>query len=174
MTPYCSRGDLCNALELSETQKCDLILGIAEAVKDFHAGGFVNDDIKLDNIVLDADGRVYLTDFESAWNSAEPPAAVWGTPGYNAPEKSKAPETRGKASDLFSVGVVFFMIYERLGLDVLALLEKGKELPFSSTPQELRPLIKQLLSLNPEDRGTAIEMLGKIKEFCQQSKSGSK
>ncbi|MFH1143349.1 MAG: serine/threonine-protein kinase [Candidatus Eisenbacteria bacterium] len=83
------------------------LLDILQAV---HAKGIVHNDVKPENILFDAAGRVKLIDFGIACAPAEEcnplrPGAPAGTRGYMAPELSSGGHPSA-ASDLYSAGVV--------------------------------------------------------------------
>ncbi|KAJ3172059.1 hypothetical protein HDU88_006871 [Geranomyces variabilis] len=68
---------------------CKVILAeIASALEYLHAHTIVHRDIKPDNILLDADGHAYLTDFNIAvkFREERPLKSVAGTEPYMAPE----------------------------------------------------------------------------------------
>ncbi|TPX58896.1 hypothetical protein PhCBS80983_g02869 [Powellomyces hirtus] len=68
---------------------CRVILAeIASALEYLHAHTIVHRDIKPDNILLDADGHAYLTDFNIAvkFREERPLKSVAGTEPYMAPE----------------------------------------------------------------------------------------
>ena len=89
-----------------------IVGGVAGALDYAHANGVVHRDIKPQNVLLDADGRVYLADFGIA-RMAE--GATWmtqagmitGTPNYMAPEQATGLPADYRA-DIYSLGVVAY------------------------------------------------------------------
>ena len=87
------------------------ILEISNALIHSHGSGMIHRDIKPGNILLDATGKAYLTDFGLARDEEglARESALAGTPRYMSPEQA-----RGDAgevdfrSDIFSLGAVFY------------------------------------------------------------------
>ena len=62
----------------------------------------------LDVVMIDAAGHCRLLDFGiAAPADGDAGGALFGTPGYLSPEQARG-ETIGPASDLFSLGVIFY------------------------------------------------------------------
>ena len=75
-----------------------------------HREGFVHRDVKPGNILLDAQGRAYLTDFGIAGTVEElndDGRASIGTLAYASPEQIAGQPVDAR-TDLYSLGVVFF------------------------------------------------------------------
>ena len=104
---------------------------LADALDYAHQRGLVHRDVKPDNIIVDREGRVTLTDFGIARAAQETrlttTGAVVGTPEYMSPEQAKGLAVSAR-SDQYSLAVV---AYEMLSGQVpfeaestLALLHK--------------------------------------------------
>ena len=141
-------------------------LQVADALRFAHEHGVIHRDVKPHNILLTEASEARVADFEIARaanaTTTSQSSLFMGTAGYMSPEQAKG-ETVGPASDMYSLGVVF---YEALtgGLpyraeDPVALAMKHvNELPSSpreanpKVPKNLAILTLKLMAKRPEDR----------------------
>ena len=74
-----------------------------------HAKGVVHCDIKPANVMIDAGGSIYLTDFGIARHSDSTTTTMGGagTPAYMAPEQVRG-EAVSPATDIYALGVMLF------------------------------------------------------------------
>ena len=109
----------------NEDDLFDLFRQLSDALGHIHAQGIVHRDIKLENILLAPDNRVFLSDFgisrvisdrlrsEIGATCTKVTAAgsgsVVGTHGYMAPEVLRG-EPATAASDVYALGVAFFKL----------------------------------------------------------------
>jgi serine/threonine protein kinase len=109
-------------------QALAIVPKICEALQFAHSEGVLHRDVKPENILLDAKGRVKIADFGIAKlvgggdappgqpGTAEPPLAAnltgigkaLGTPHYMAPEQLEHPQDVDQRADIYSLGVVFY------------------------------------------------------------------
>jgi serine/threonine protein kinase len=84
---------------------------IADALSIAHQNGIIHRDIKPENIMIRADGLPKILDFglaESSSGADEGLLTQWaGTLPYMSPEQAGG-ETLRPATDVFSLGVVFY------------------------------------------------------------------
>ncbi|MCB1057202.1 MAG: protein kinase [Acidobacteria bacterium] len=111
----------------------------AEGLEFAHRHGIVHRDIKPGNLLLDADGRVKISDFGIAKvlgqnTELTTTGMVIGSPHYLSPEQVRGEPLDG-TSDVFSLGVV---LYEMIS---------GRR-PFDG--ETLSTLVYQILHLEPE------------------------
>lgn len=103
-------------------QALEIVRQVCDALQFAHDKGVVHRDVKPENILLDAQGRVKIADFGLAklLGIAEPqpgsPAAgslthtrqAMGTPHYMAPEQIAGSRGVDHRADIYSLGVVFY------------------------------------------------------------------
>ncbi|CAL9232032.1 unnamed protein product [Arabidopsis halleri] len=143
---------------------------ILNGLKYLHDKGFVHRDIKCANILVDANGTVKLVDFGLAevlkFNDIK---SCWGTPFWMAPEiiNRKDSDGYGSPADIWSLGcTVLEMCTGKIPYSdlepVQALFRIGRgtlpEVPYTLS-QDARHFILKCLTVSPEERPTAAELL---------------
>ncbi|KAG6532047.1 phosphoenolpyruvate carboxylase kinase 2-like [Zingiber officinale] len=113
--------DLCDRIAarggapLPEPEAAAVVAPLAEAVAECHRRGVSHRDVKPDNVLFDAAGRLKLADFGSAECFVDadgdwvPMRGIVGTPWYVAPEVVSGREY-GEKVDVWSIGVVMYMM----------------------------------------------------------------
>lgn len=150
-----------------------LAVGVVEAVAsalDYaHTQGAVHRDVKPQNIMIDTDGRVLLTDF----GIAQPPeddtrrerltrtGVFMGTPEYISPEQASAERVNGR-SDLYSLGIVTYEMitgavpFSGSTLQIIVAHVQHEPPPPSSfapeLPREIDRVLARILAKQPADR----------------------
>ncbi len=102
--------------EISVRDRVRLIIDIARAVHHAHQRGVLHRDLKPGNILLDPQGRPYISDFGLAKrlesdSNLTLSGAVVGTPSYMAPERMT--QRKGgvtTATDVYGVGAILYAI----------------------------------------------------------------
>lgn len=89
-----------------------IITEAARGLSAAHKRGVIHRDIKPDNIMIDSDGRVMISDFGLAKTLSEDTGItvsgqIVGTPFYMSPEQCDGKEADTR-SDIYALGVVFF------------------------------------------------------------------
>jgi hypothetical protein len=124
-----------------------------------HEAGIVHRDVKPDNMLRMADGRLALSDFGLATDLSNtgPVTVMVGTPHYMAPE-IRAGEPATARCDVWSLGVVLYEIFfglrpERKSSKSQAGMSKPPP-PLTATPTEraLLALVERCLEESPFDR----------------------
>jgi hypothetical protein len=93
-----------------EERATEIARQICAGLAAAHDLGVLHRDLKPANIMLDADGRVRITDFGLAGLAGSFTDIRSGTPAYMAPEQLAGKDV-SERSDLFSLGLVLFEIY---------------------------------------------------------------
>jgi serine/threonine protein kinase len=99
---------------IAERDALEFVPQMAEALQHAHEAGVVHRDVKPENVLIDARGRVRLVDFGLAtlFGPQAPRTPdddrVAGTLGYMAPEQFTMPEAVDHRADIYSTGVVFY------------------------------------------------------------------
>ncbi|HVC93239.1 MAG TPA: serine/threonine-protein kinase [Pirellulales bacterium] len=99
---------------LTPTQALAILKQAAAGVQHAHAHGIIHRDLKPGNILLDASGRAYVTDFGLARDMAQSSnltrsGEVMGTPAYMAPEQARGQkELIGETTDIHALGVILY------------------------------------------------------------------
>ena len=112
---YMSGGSLADILSkgpMPISEIAALFQRVGSAVDYAHSLGVIHRDIKPGNILFDAQGGTFLSDFGIA-KIAEATAAftgtgIIGTPAYMSPEQAQGEKTLDGRCDIYSLGVVLF------------------------------------------------------------------
>jgi beta-lactam-binding protein with PASTA domain len=154
----------------------DIAVQILRALKFAHQRGVVHRDIKPQNVLVDDDGRVKVTDFGIARAGASDmteTGSIMGTAQYLSPEQAQGRPVDAR-SDLYSVGVVLYeMLTGRVPFDaespVTVALKQVSEAPIPpreldpSIPPALEAVVLRTLEKEPELRyADADELIGAL------------
>jgi hypothetical protein len=93
-----------------EERATEIARQICAGLAAAHDLGVLHRDLKPANIMLDADGRVRITDFGLAGVAGSFSDVRSGTPAYMAPEQLAGQDVTER-SDIFALGLVLFEIY---------------------------------------------------------------
>src|SRR5947209_4619766 len=139
---YAAGGSLEKIVPAMRTQPREcvrLLAKVARACQYAHEHGVLHRDLKPGNILLDAHGEPFVTDFGLAkWLDTSTDLTrtltIFGTPGYIAPEQAKGPAAKlTPAADVYSLGAILFDLFTGrppfLGEHALAVIQQASEKP---------------------------------------------
>jgi len=154
-----------------------LISQIASALDYAHKQGVIHRDIKPGNIMLNRQGRAFLTDFGLVRDMAIPTLGeIFGSPKYISPEQAINSANAVPQSDLYSLGVVMYeMVAGRTPFNVgrpndIALMHIEEPPPpphqFNDLiPKGVEVVILKLLEKQPQDRyQTGADMVNALRQ----------
>lgn len=186
---YLAGGELLDALltkekagdgteaHYSEADARVIFKQLMEGVKYLHDSDIVHRDLKLENLLLGKKGdinTIKIADFGLAKKYA--PGAlstICGTPQYVAPEiikGGKEPYTYGKECDLWSCGVILFILlggyppfYDSSEPGLFRKIRAGKynmnDPVWDAVSKDAKDLLANLLNVNPAERLTVDQVL---------------
>lgn len=97
--------------KLTPSEAVTVMLQVCRALDAAHAEGVVHRDLKPQNIMLDAQNRVYVMDFgiarSSEMSGMTQTGMLMGTPEYMSPEQARGQHVDAR-SDLFALGIIFY------------------------------------------------------------------
>jgi serine/threonine protein kinase len=171
--PYFPEGTLTDRLRSSPLtpDECGQLINEISLALDYeHKRGIVHRDIKPSNILLDKDGKAYLSDFDLVYlpeaSQHLTGSAVIGTPAYMSPEQCSGGPVDSR-SDQYSLAIVLYQLttghlpfYAETPI-ALAIQQINEPLP---RPRELNPklpesmqvVLEKALSKDPDQRFPSI------------------
>ena len=142
-----------------------------------HRSQLVHADVKPQNILINRDGVLKVTDFGIAQAFTDTMTqtrsdVVWGSPHYFAPEQARG-ERPAPAADVYSIGIVLFEMftgrlpYVGSSQRELALAHIQGDIPRikdfkDDLPDDLSNVIAKVMSKGPNDRYKHADQLGHI------------
>lgn len=158
----------------SPEETVKILRQVCAALEAAHAEGVVHRDLKPQNIMLEASGRVCVMDFGLARSmettGMTQAGTVMGTPAYMSPEQAKGMPA-DERSDLYSLGIIAYqMLTGKVpfkadsALASMLLRTQGPPTPAiqidPTIPQPLSDLIQKSLAVDPQDRYQSAALMG--------------
>uniref|UniRef100_A0A8C7PZC1 non-specific serine/threonine protein kinase n=1 Tax=Oncorhynchus mykiss TaxID=8022 RepID=A0A8C7PZC1_ONCMY len=165
VTEYAKNGEMFDYLtsngRMSEDEARKKFWQILMAVDYCHRHHIVHRDLKTENLLLDTNMNVKLADFGfgNFYNSGEPLSTWCGSPPYAAPEVFEGKEYEGPQLDIWSLGVVLYVLvcgslpFDGPSLPALRqrVTEGRFRIPFYMS-QDCENLIRKMLVVDPTKR----------------------
>jgi len=152
--------------KLPAKEAADIIRQACLGLEAAHAEGVVHRDLKPQNIMLDAQGKVSVMDFGIArsvdTSNMTRTGALLGTPTYMSPEQAQGQKVDAR-SDLYTLGVIFYELVTgappfAADNPMATLVRRIQEKPAPpvslepSLPPALNAIILKMLATNAADR----------------------
>jgi serine/threonine protein kinase len=151
--------------KVSESETLRIMDQVSRALSETHQRGIIHRDIKPQNILLTRDGQPKVADFGlaiSIRDSEKEGSGAAGTPTYMAPEQARG-ETPTKTSDIYSLGVVMYMMlsgkipYRANSVeDVLKEISAGNKIDITkfspNLPKALIKIVRKAMEARPSAR----------------------
>lgn len=147
-------------------ERLTALCGAARGLAGAHASGIVHRDFKPDNVLVDASGRAFVTDFGLAYSlqtrrddGGETTTTVGGTPAYMAPEQI-AGGPASIASDQFAFAITAWEVLT--GRRPARGTEQGPVLDDEGSarvPVWLRRVLARSMAIEPAERWPSMDAL---------------
>uniref|UniRef100_A0A3B4AB92 non-specific serine/threonine protein kinase n=1 Tax=Periophthalmus magnuspinnatus TaxID=409849 RepID=A0A3B4AB92_9GOBI len=171
VTEYAKNGEMFDHLtsngRLSESEARKKFWQILAAVDYCHRHHIVHRDLKTENLLLDVNMNIKLADFGfgNFYNAGEPLSTWCGSPPYAAPEVFEGKEYEGPGLDIWSLGVVLYVLvcgslpFDGPSLPALRqrVTEGRFRIPFFMS-QDCENLIRKMLVVDPAKRITVAQI----------------
>ncbi len=147
-------------------EAAEIVKQICYALMAAHAENVIHRDLKPQNIMLGADGKVTVMDFGIARSMESSgmtqTGLVVGTPEYMSPEQARAETLDGRA-DLYSLGIIFYELLtgrtpHHADSAIAILLKRTQEKPKAPTefdpslPPDMVRVVMKCLEIDPRRR----------------------
>lgn len=155
---------------LNDEERCGVISELSQGMRDVHQAGLIHCDLKLENILLDDENHMKLSDFGHSTliksDTMSNRSQIAGTLKYMAPELILERTDYNEKVDVYAFGVLIYVIVTKGEFPNISLVDVGNgkkaEIP-SSITEFSRELINNCWSFNSTDRPS----FGKICEILE-------
>lgn len=165
--------------KITVEQKISIIIQVAKGLHAAHSKNICHRDIKPDNILVDEDLNVKITDFGICYlptSDVTRTSELMGSPGYMAPEYLQHGKT-DKLMDIYALGVVSYELlvgvrpFDANNLTELMskIIKKNPAEPrklVPDFPEELQDILAKMLRKNPKRRyQSAADVIADLKKL---------
>jgi serine/threonine-protein kinase len=147
---------------------------ILDALRFAHRNGIVHRDIKPHNVIVDAEGRVKVTDFgiaRAGTSQMTEVGSIIGTAQYLSPEQAKGAPV-DQTSDLYSVGIVLYELLTgkvpftgdspvEIAMKHISAVPEPPSSIRPDMPEDLDLIVLRALGKSPEERYPSAEEMDK-------------
>ena len=118
-----------------------VLFGVCDALTVLHKRGIVHRDVKPENVMISADGRVVLIDFNASRveSNANKDTVIMGTVGYASPEQLGLSQTDAR-TDLYAAGVLYNVMLT------------GQHPSVAIAPGRAGRIVRKCTAVNPDER----------------------
>lgn len=156
---YCPSNLKKKIKKLADDDKISIIIEICSAMKQIHSLGIIHRNLKLENILLDANNHAKISDFGNSTliNPSESMTLtqMTGTLNYMAPELINGSTDYNEKVDVYAFGVLLFLILNHGEFPKIGFVDIGNgkkaEIP-NSISSFSKNLINKCWSFKPDDR----------------------
>lgn len=154
-----------------------IVQRLAEALQTAHRRGIIHRDLKPGNVLFDAEGHAFLSDFgiakmKGVSTTTTSSGTAIGTFGYMSPEQAQGAREIDGRSDLYALGVILYETltghqpYQADTPLALALKHMTEPIPpldaeALGLPAELELILRRALAKKPEDRYSTADELAR-------------
>lgn len=156
---FAAQGDLADYLKQKPTRRSVLmiLMDALDGLAALHSWRIIHQDIKPENILIDAEGRALIADLGVSATRSElvvNPSGIAGTPEFMSPEQQqRLPQEMGPWSDLYAVGRILDRLDQPSG--------------------PLQPILDVLLQADPLMRiDSAADLKQMLADFCLTTPDG--
>jgi 5'-AMP-activated protein kinase catalytic alpha subunit len=168
----CPNGELFHIIvnrKFIPEQEAKLYLGqLASALAYVHSMGACHRDLKPENLLVGKDGKIKITDFGFSRFVGENGlcSTACGSPCYVSPECISGEPYDGTKSDVWSIGVIFFVMCtgrmpwtKRNQAKLFEQIQKGDYMIPNNLSEGCKDIIKKMMCVDPEKRISAEDIL---------------
>lgn len=168
---YCESNLKRRVKKLSNEDRRRIIVELSSAMKEVHRVGIIHRDLKLENILLDSNNRVKVSDFGlctfiKSDDETMSHTQMAGSMKYMAPEILQGRTNYDEKVDVYSFGVVVFVVLNKGEFPTISIADvgAGKQAPIPSNFTKFsRKLIHDCWSSNPKERPSFADIFSLIR-----------